>query len=469
MNYLFESLSSISHLEHLPVNDFIEVVTNLDQYIVSEKVDGAALNVGIDEHGVYTSYGKQADDRKYNTSDYEFKFATTYRRSSHAALVKVEDILRKHMSEGDEIALEILFGKYPNVVPYTNNSNTVVFLQNVRGNTDIGKLTTDLRDQSVSVKLVVPITVDGVTTQRVSNRYAFSFSSVPTARIEGELLQYLNNAVQPHIKNIKKYLAQPSGVLDYTVKEIINFNLRKRPDNISKSMWSSIKEQIKEKRDQFNSELKGYYLPIKDIFLNTIVSSNSSKFGSEGDWIEGVVLRHPYRNQLVKIVDRDLFLGAKEFLWKVRERIIELPFSVDQADSHRSKLYIDIGSTFGFPSLGTKQATASLKRKGDSVESILNSFDVTQNIGNRIKKITTTHRKKLMRFLNEYMSKYSNMTKNIKNREFTYDGEIHNRTLQSFADLFSEINRIERTVLTHDNPYDIIEEILEPQFNRIFT
>jgi len=465
---LTESIKSISHLEHLPVGEFIEVVTNLNEYIVSEKVDGASLAVGFDEHGMYTSYGKQPEDRKYDQSDYDFKFASTYRRAAHTALEKVKGVLAQHMRTGDEIALEVLFGRYPNVVPYTNDSNVIVFLQNNTGSTDIGNLSRDLMDDSVQVKLVVPMTVDGETIQRVSNRYAFSFSNVPTARIEGELLDYLNKNIAPHIKKIKRFLAQPSGISDFTNREVLEFNLRKRPSNISSSMWPNIKEQVKDQRKTLKAEIQDtYFKPIKDLLLQVIVNSNTSRFGSSDDWIEGVVIKHPYRNTIVKIVDRELFLGAKEFLWDIRERLFALPFSVDAAESYRSKFLVDIGSLFGFPELGTIQATRKLKSLGTDPRTIVKSLSVPRRIKGDITSVIKDHRKKLQNFLNSYLSKYPTMSKEIKGYQFAYNGEIHNRTLQVFADLFLEMNRIEKILLNSKRPSDIVVQILEPNLQRI--
>ena len=462
---LKENKESIPHLEHLAIDDFLHVIDNLGEYTLSEKVDGANLFMGIDEKGFYTYYGKSYD-KKYSVDEYPIQFSTTYRRAAHAALEQVLDTIRQYVGVGDEISLEVIFGKFPNVVPYTSKSNTVVFLHATKGSPDLSALDSAIGDQSVAVKLVTPVTTDGRTINNINKMYAFSFSQVPQITLSQEQQTFVRSKIATEYSNLQAFLAQRSGISTFTNKKILMMSTRAKPDNIPSGSWASLKPEIVEKRKQLTEILKNEYLvPIKEVLLDVFVRGKYSAFGSEGDWIEGVVLSHQFRSQKIKLVDRELFLGAKDFLWDIREKLFALPFSIGNVGSFRGKLATSVCGTFGLPECGTVQATRKLKSLGSSPEQIIASLNIPDDVDSRIKLIVNRMEIKLTQFLNNYLSRVSKLSTTIKGVHFTYDGEIHNRTLQVFADMYAELNRL-RNATKLNTPEAVVKEVLQPLLNR---
>ena len=58
----------MAHIEELPAHAFIRYVREIEHVSISEKLDGANLQVGIDNNGFYTSRGAKGGDKQY-TSD----------------------------------------------------------------------------------------------------------------------------------------------------------------------------------------------------------------------------------------------------------------------------------------------------------------------------------------------------------------------------------------------------------------
>ncbi|HEY6436083.1 MAG TPA: hypothetical protein VIY47_05805, partial [Ignavibacteriaceae bacterium] len=89
-----EISKGISHIEDLPIDTFINVLENLHEYEITEKVDGAEILFGIDERGFYTSREAKGGNRVYSVEDYSVTFPTTYMRSAHILLEQALPSLR---------------------------------------------------------------------------------------------------------------------------------------------------------------------------------------------------------------------------------------------------------------------------------------------------------------------------------------------------------------------------------------
>ncbi len=161
---LTEVSNGISHIEDLPIKEFIEILTNFKQYNITEKVDGAQLLFGIDSVGFYTSRETKGGTRIYNEADYGITFASTYMRSSHKLLEQMLPYLKgAGLKSGDQVEAEVLYGELPNVVPYSADTNYLIFLRTTEGTVNIDRLQQKLDGQSVSVSLVSPFTDNGRT------------------------------------------------------------------------------------------------------------------------------------------------------------------------------------------------------------------------------------------------------------------------------------------------------------------
>jgi hypothetical protein len=115
---IIEISSSITHIEDLPPIEFVSLVKKLEEYEITEKVDGAQILFGIDEKGFYTSRETKGGIRMYEASDYPIGFSNTHMRSVHLLLKRVLPSLKEAgMRKGDQVEAEVLFGELPNVVP----------------------------------------------------------------------------------------------------------------------------------------------------------------------------------------------------------------------------------------------------------------------------------------------------------------------------------------------------------------
>ncbi|MBN4836381.1 hypothetical protein, partial [Enterobacter hormaechei] len=97
---------SITHIEDLPVDRFIDVLRNLSTMTAQEKLDGAPLWVGVDDEGrLYTSReGKRSDaDRKYSVDDWSLVSANNQFRAAHAALSQYADQIKQVLQSGDTV------------------------------------------------------------------------------------------------------------------------------------------------------------------------------------------------------------------------------------------------------------------------------------------------------------------------------------------------------------------------------
>ncbi|HEY6438369.1 MAG TPA: hypothetical protein VIY47_17415, partial [Ignavibacteriaceae bacterium] len=174
----------ISHIEDLPVTEFIKTLNSLHEFEITEKVDGAQILFGIDDYGFYTSRESKGGERIYNERDYSVTFSSTYKRSAHKLLEQVLPILREAgLRNGDQVEAEVVFVELPNVVPYSKDTNYLIFLSTTEGTVNIDHLKQKLDGRSVSVSLISPVTSDGKTISLQEEINEWKFSRAPKISI----------------------------------------------------------------------------------------------------------------------------------------------------------------------------------------------------------------------------------------------------------------------------------------------
>ena len=131
---------SISHIEDLPIDQFIDALRNMPGMTAQEKLDGANLWVGVDEDGqLFTSReGKRSgSDRRYKAEDWPLVSAYNQFRAAHAALELKADEIKRVLRPGDMVEAEVLFGRQPNSVTYgAGGKSYIAFLRGVNGSPD---------------------------------------------------------------------------------------------------------------------------------------------------------------------------------------------------------------------------------------------------------------------------------------------------------------------------------------------
>jgi hypothetical protein len=440
-----EVSNGITHIEDLPIGKFVSVVKHIAEYEITEKVDGSQLLFGIDDNGFYTSRETKGGKRIYDQSEYGFKFSETYMRSAHVVLESVLPLLKSAgLRPGCQVEAEVLHGELPNVVQYSADRNYVIFLRVTEGIVDIDRLTAKLIGQSLDAAIMTPYTQDGKTIQLKEESHIWEFSGPAILPVNPLSLQ---KAVMPKMTELMSYLKQPSGFKHLSNMVVECIPLNKCPEWCPKEDWKYVKEDIKLKQQEIYD--KGLMLDIKSILVERLLK-RGSQFGpllEDGGWIEGAVLRNPSTGQMVKIVDKSVFLAVKDFSWKVRNNIRENAKSPETANSFLGKMHVDMAMAIGHPLLGTLQAKSYLKRLGNTTEERIAALaegidlqSIKQYWYNLLENKEFELESELTKYENEKSGYIIAVAKlNDRRSQFTYSEAIDRRTKETFAQTFEEI------------------------------
>ncbi len=327
----------ITHIndQKISIAKFLEVLKNIKDFEITEKVDGANLWFGLDMEGnFYTSRGKKEGGTFYNQDDWGSDFKDTGFKSAHAALKNKENEIKvAGMNPGDIIEVEVLFGDKPNAIPYWPNQ--IIFLSVMKGDPDITQIADELEGQTSSIEVSnVPYTDDGITIERKDESHDWTFAKVQKYEVDTDKLEA---ELAEQMKIFEKFLAQPN---------IAKLELRNKqqevstPTNIEVLALRATKPEIKEAKELVKDVIDGDRDPttgkrtktsgmrfdIKEVLLNNLVRLAQSTLGpsiEEGGWIEGVVLRRQGTgkdggDELFKVVDHDIFTAVNSFNHQVR-------------------------------------------------------------------------------------------------------------------------------------------------------
>lgn len=450
-----EISNGITHIEDLSVAKFVSVVKNIAEYEITEKVDGAQLLFGIDEHGFYTSRETKGGQRIYNQSDYGLKFSETYMRSAHAVLESVLPLMKSAgLRPGCQVEVEVLHGELPNVVQYSSDRNYLIFLRTTEGIVNIDRLTAQLNGQFLNVPVMTPFTPDGksINLQEEVHTWEFSRSAmIPVSPLS------LKKAVRPKIDELMSYLKEPSGIRHFANVVIESIPLNKRPEWCNQPDWQYVKEEIKIKKAEIHKHVnEGIMLDIKSILIEHLLK-RGSKFGpllEDGGWIEGAVLRNTTTGHMIKVVDKNMFLAVKDFSWKIRNDLREHARTPESTNSFISKLYVGMASALNHPLLGTTQAKNYLKKIGNTTEERVAAIAEGVNLQS-VKQYWYNLLEQKRIELESELSKYEKEKEEYivevaiidgKGREFVYSPGIDRRTKETFAQTFDEIQTCRNNV-----------------------
>lgn len=330
-NYLIEG---ISHIEDLPVSEFIAAIKNISNMIATEKLDGAQLWFGLDQSGrLFTSRAgkRRSAENIYSADEYKEMSASNGFRGAHAALQAKEDEIKKILRPGETIEIEVLYGRQPNAVTYgAGGKNYIAFLRGVLGTPDssVNQLANMLNGTQVTVNVPIVDTTDGVNLSVMDADLEFQFVGVQ--QIDSNKLKDVN--VDKQLKKLETFLNAPADLkgMSLTNAELIGTSLG--------SIDKSIRPEAKlAKEEALARIMTSFKLPIKKELLDNFVKkikpslSADDLNGDEDNGIEGVVLRDPVNGNQVKLVDKDGFSTINQFNYAVRNQISGPIRSVDDA------------------------------------------------------------------------------------------------------------------------------------------
>lgn len=367
-------MSRIKHFEDLSEKDFKFFLNNISEFIVSEKVDGYNLLFGRDEKGFFTSRETRGGKRYYSEKEYPLTYATTYQRSAHMALEYVYCISgAPYLQIGDLFEVEILYGKLPNVVLYEGYCNQCILLRKVQGTTYIDELYWQNNQRWIGFQLQIPLLSKDLSKTLITIEDNWQFEKV------------------------SKYCLIP---------QVFDLN-RSR-------------------------------LELKEELLELYVRNQKSQFGpsvEEGGWIEGLVFTHKDNDLIVKLVDKETFTKIKNFTWKVRNSISERPQGANLGHSILGDFWINLGTTIGNPLYGTTHVSRQLKKLGtiDNIIEYFHNFDF-QVIRDKWKVFAKMYEEKVNESFENYKKDKKNLVLEIKDKKFSYNGEIDYKTCQTFCE-----------------------------------
>lgn len=451
----------IRHIEDLNLQEFIDIVSRISKMQATEKLDGAELQFGIDEDGkLFTSRaGKRKNaENVYSESDYPYFAAYNGFRAAHAALQAKQDDIKRSLSPGNTIEIEVLYGRQPNAITYgAGGKNYIAFLRGVDGTPDImaDQLSNSLNNTLVQVKVNTVDTTDGVNLKLTPTEVTFQFVGVQ--KIDTAHLKTTNVAAQ--LAKLQDFLRQRSELIG---KTMTNFEL-------ATASLGSIEKEVRPAAKLLKAKilahiLTDFKLPIKKELLDKFVSKvksplAASDLSSDEDLgVEGVVLRDPDNGEQIKLVDKDTFTTINQFNHAVRGAIsgviktLDPNASVEARGGLLGKLKITIADLLGNQDLARTQTAKKIFQtvKGKTAE------DTVRNVA---KELTNTEdylavKKKIAALIDHTQQEVAQALKDFKTNKEEFhlklksgktmglSAEVIRRTLVSFAEAKRDITEL---------------------------
>lgn len=456
----------------------LEILKNISQFEITEKVDGSALWFGLDPAGkFFTSRDNKEGGIYYHQNDWGTEFKDTPFKSAHIAIENRIDALQESgLLPGDIVEAEILFGEKPNAIPY--HSNQIIFLRPIQGEANIDKLSESLFGiTSKSILFDVPYTEDGKIINRRDETHVWTFSKAKKYDFDPHIFEKLVD----HVETLEKFLHSPNNHNFKVINEggedkiLSNFEiLSLRTTKHNKFIKESIKDVIDGTVDIESGKRlgkTGIRYEIKEVLLNELVRFAESSLGpskDQGGWIEGVVLRRPGTgkngsDEQIKIVDKEIFTSVNKFNYQMREVLTSKHKSIDASKEKAGilgNLLREMARCINHPHLGTIQSKRYIKTLGNSfeerIESITKGIQLEDTKKDWIKLLERT-RKVTKSVLEQYKDQYPHKEYvDLIGRVHKYDSVINNRTLQTFATLFDNINSWKNLINESNNTKELI-------------
>lgn len=471
----------ITHIEDLPIEQFINSVKNIALYDISEKIDGANLHFGLDDSGkFFTSREGKGGKRFFDYSDWGVKFWQTGFKSAHLALEKISKGLKAKslLHPGDQIEVEILFGQFPNTVPYSGDVNQIIILRPVSSEKGLEELedrlsiiksVTEGLQISVSVSNI-PHTENGKDIDFITEKHDWKISQTP--KVDKSLLDksQLKEKLELKLSTIENYLYKKSGVGEFTNAEIVGIPLNKRPESVDKTEWRDLVSLIKAKRVEVVNTLMKQKLGIKEDLLNQLVRRVSSEFGpsvEDGGWVEGLVFRDPQTGDMFKLVDKDLFTSMNKFNWRIRNLLRAGSLSAKISDV-TGRMLRDMAEVIETPELGKSTSAGrylkSLKSSGSDPLGVISQKVDFKKTKTEWRIIVSHYIKVLDKLLGIYENNKdkfiftARVGDTLKRSEYT--GETDVKTKQSFAELNKELNELLEKIKSSSNSEDLVRAFI---------
>lgn len=475
----------ITHIEDLPPLEFIDTVNKLNAHVITEKLDGANLWFGVDDKGLFTSReGKSPSrGRNYTADSYTVTSNNNGFRAAHLALEKVEDTIKKIMSPGDIIEIEVLFGRQPNTVTYGNDGkNFIIMLRGVEGTDQdkVQKLASALNGKEVKINSEVVWSDDGDEIQTKKQEMVWGFAKVkPIASKKVNI-----EPAKKMLSDMSAYLSKKNAELpELTNLEVSTLNLGSIPKDE--------RDVAKKQRESVNAEiLNSFKLPIKDYLLTGLVRKikpmlqDKNVHPSEDIGIEGVVITNPETGAMTKIVDRDVFTAINSFNNTIRGKMSGLVRTTDKdaAVEMRGGVFgqakIRIADLFNASALalssGVKRYVTKFKKESalETAKAIAAEVQADDNFSGKKTKVLAILKNSLTEIddlLQTHKNEAGENTLTLKTgKTIGLSPEIMKKTLTSFAETKADIKAVISNVSRSKNGADLINSLYGKTIQSLF-
>ena len=471
----------ITHIEDLPVDEFIQTVRTLKNKIITEKLDGAALWFGLDEQGVFTSReGKSSSStRARSADDYAATANFNAFRAAHEAIAAVAPTIKKYLQDQDIVEIEVIFGRQPNTVLYGTDKNYIVFLRPI-GDTDpdrVRRLSAALNNHSVQVSSTVISSDDGEQLKSQDLTQTWVFTSVRPMR-----KKISTAAADDLLRQLEKFLAEKNSQFPaQTNQQVAELNLT----SVDREQRAAARAERQRVLDQIQNDFK---LPIKDLLLNNIVRKSKSILSSGSHdhdvGIEGVVIRDAHTGAQTKLVDRDVFTAINTFNNSVRSTIAGLVRTTDQDSAVAMRggalgqAKIRIAELMGLRDLalssGLRRTVSKFKQ--DSAEltadAIARSLNIDSLPGARTKiiAILKNAREEIDQIVDDFKQQQQEYRLHLKTgKQIGISPDVAARTLTAAAETKRDINEIISAVAGSKTVADLIMALYGKTIHSIFN
>ena len=478
----------ITHIEDLPIEDFLFAVENFNKMIATQKLDGANLRVGIDKDGkFYTSRESKGGKRFYKSSDYpEDAISSDGFRSAHQALDKKKTEIKEVLGTGSAAEIEVMYRRQPNSITYGKDGlNYIAFLRMLVTPEDptpdqkkIKDLNDALENDIVEVTSKVTDSEDGesLTVTKEATKWKFM---IPERVSDKEFKSV----------NLKKEISDLKTFLNKTNKEAVKLTDGEVKTNYD--VMSSGKRDLKDEREKIKEIVQTKYkIGIKDTLLNNFVRNirpsiqDKELHPDEDLGIEGVVFLDPVTQKQFKVVDKDVFTTMNSFNNEVRANISGTIKSADPLATlaNRGGIFGDakirMTKLFGIDGLATaSNVKRTLKKFGGktpeelvvNMAKSLNQVSV-QGTKRKMESIIIATSEQLQDALNDFKENADRYKKKLSTgKTIGYSPEIRRRTLLTFADTKRALGDLLRQIKKADSIAGLIVAMFGRQIKEIYS
>jgi len=475
----------VSHLEDLDIETFLRMVEKIGELHAVQKLDGANLRVGLDDHGEqYTSREQKGGKRFYHEADFPKTSSYDGFKAAHAVLDKAEGYIAQVLTNGDAINLEIIFGAQPNTVFYgKDNLNYIALLEMLPGDDPsiepdqkkVKELLKLIGSKVFTVKTVFSDTIDGITIIRTPVVTDWKF--VESDHVPAHEVQKVNFVKE--LGSLKAFLKSENDEAKKLGRDLTNFELLK----------DRSRDLADERKVVTDKIMNDYKLPIKEKLMDLIRKQKPSLRGMSGEGegayqgIEGIIFSDPKTRERFKIVDKDVFTAINKFNYQARKGISSRIMSTDPNLPIESRGGI-VGEAqirsiklFGLENADnpTQAKKVIEKFKGEDREDTISAIEHSLQqlkfpaIKRKIQAIYIAAYDDLEEALNSFKSGADDYVLQLKNGQtIKYTKEIRRRTLMAFAEARRALVETLSDVRRANDFYDLIEIFFKKQLDDMF-